>query len=401
MKSKTEELIEKAFHHAMNFFKSNHRGLDNQSLCLKQLMELTGFDLETCRKIQNPVLSLYMAIDTMNIGQSVIENNMRMVTQTIHNHLLSLQPSKIFNEQSEMFNEQPISSDTYKNIIAKTSNPAHGYLLNDVRTIDISKLGLKDDDIGVLVKNLQCQLLNLDKFDVSYNLLGYTAVENLFYTFRLGSPTATYNIKYMNLSNNQIGDDGVKYIASHLSAGLHPNLRCLDVSGNNLSYEVCGKIAKVVDQMKQDIKILVNRVLSINSITEGGKKQSDLFYGSKEEKQMVIKEYLKQAQSNGVDIQNVVVSKGIFEKIINGYNLGKDFLFGFTKCKIVPKDFTAFAEDKIIAHVSPQISAVKTITDCIACYFETFDKSGSSQEGIQFMLDAGFVTTTELLGNVE
>ena len=100
MKSKTEELIEKAFHHAMNFFKSNHRGLDNQSLCLKQLMELTGFDLETCRKIQNPVLSLYMAIDTMNIGQSVIENNMRMVTQTIHNHLLSLQPSKIFNEQS-------------------------------------------------------------------------------------------------------------------------------------------------------------------------------------------------------------------------------------------------------------------------------------------------------------
>ena len=99
----------------------------------------------------------------------------------------------------------------------------------------------------------------------------------------------------MNLSNNQIGDDGVKYIASHLSAGLHPNLRCLDVSGNNLSYEVCGKIAKVVDQMKQDIKILVNRVLSINSITEGGKKQSDLFYGSKEEKQMVIKEYLKQS----------------------------------------------------------------------------------------------------------
>ena len=75
MKSKTDEITEKAFNHAMNFFKSNHRGLDNQSLCLKQLMELTGFDLETCRKIQNPVLSLYMAIDTMNIGQSVIENN--------------------------------------------------------------------------------------------------------------------------------------------------------------------------------------------------------------------------------------------------------------------------------------------------------------------------------------
>jgi hypothetical protein len=31
----------------------------------------------------------------------------------------------------------------------------------------------------------------------------------------------------------------------------------LDVSGNNLSYEVWGKIAKVVDQMKQPIKFLV------------------------------------------------------------------------------------------------------------------------------------------------
>ena len=37
------------------------------------------------------------------------------------------------------------------------------------------------------------------------------------------------------MSNNQIGDDGAKYIASHLSAGLHPNLRCLDVSGNQIT----------------------------------------------------------------------------------------------------------------------------------------------------------------------
>ena len=79
----------------------------------------------------------------------------------------------------------------------------------------------------------------------------------------------------------------------------------------------------------------------------------------------------------------------------------KDFLFGFTKCKIVPKDFTAFAEDKIIAHVSPQISAVKTITDCIACYFETFDKSGSSQEGIQFMYDIGLIEQGEIINNIK
>jgi hypothetical protein len=234
MKSKADEATEKAFYHALNFFKSNDRGVDNQRACVKQLMEITGFDFDTCLKIQNPVLDFYMAVDMRNIGQSVIENNLRMVTQSIHNHLLNLQSNHISIEKS-IGGDKYIGSDTYKNIIAKTSSPTHGYLLSDIRTIDISKAGLKDDDIGVLVKNLQYQLLNLDKFDVSHNQLGYSSVENLFYTFRFGSPTATYNIKYMNLSNNYIGDDGAKYIASHLSAGLHPNLRCLDVSGNHIT----------------------------------------------------------------------------------------------------------------------------------------------------------------------
>ena len=398
MKSKTDEITEKAFHHAMNFFKSNHRGLDNQSVCLKQLMELTGFDFDTCLKIQNPVLSLYMAIDTIGIGQSVIESNMRMVTQTIHNHLLGLQSGKIFNEKSEISNEKPIDSDTYKNIIAKTSSPAHGYLLNDVRTIDISKAGLKDNDIGVLVKNLQYQLLNLDKFDASNNLLGYTAVENLFYTFRLGSPTATYNIKYMNLSNNQIGDDGVKYIASHLSAGLHPNLRCLDVSGNNLSYEVCSKIAKVVDQMKQDIMILV---FKMSNIIDGVKKQGNLFFGSKEDKQNIIKDWFKIGQDNGIDVNNVTVSKDIFDIIVNYGKLQYNFTMGYAKCNIVPENVKSFTSDQIIATASKKAGVINTIIGAVTCYFKTLDKEMSSQEGIQFITDIGLVGQDELINSVE
>jgi hypothetical protein len=213
--------------------------------------------------------------------------------------------------------QKPTGINALKDIITKTSNAQHGLLLSGEKVIDMSKGSVRNEDIGVLVQHLQYQMLNLDKFDVSYNLLGYGAVENLFYTFRLGSPTATYNIKYMNLSNNYIGDDGAKYISSHLSAGLHPNLRCLDVSGNNLSYETCIGFSKIVQNIKQDIKILVGRLFSINTIIEGGKKQSDLVFGSKEEKQNVIKSHLKQAQSNGIDIQSVAVSKGIFDKIIN------------------------------------------------------------------------------------
>ncbi len=132
--------------------------------------------------------------------------------------------------------QKPTGINALKDIITKTSNAQHGLLLSDEKVIDMSKGSIRNEDIGVLVQHLQYQMLNLDKFDVSNNLLGYGAVENLFYTFSLSrSNTALYNIKFMNLSNNYIGDDGAKYIASHLSAGQHPNLRCLDVSGNPIT----------------------------------------------------------------------------------------------------------------------------------------------------------------------
>jgi hypothetical protein len=40
-------------------------------------------------------------------------------------------------------------------------------------------------------------------------------------------------------------------------------------------------------------------------------KQGTLFFGSKEEKQKIIKDILKQSQENGVDVKNVTVSKDI------------------------------------------------------------------------------------------
>ncbi|WPY01768.1 hypothetical protein Trichorick_01686 (plasmid) [Candidatus Trichorickettsia mobilis] len=233
MKSKTDEATEKAFYHALNFFKSNDRGVDNQRACVQQLMEITGFDFDTCLKIQNPILDFYMQVDMRNIGGSVIENNLQMVTQTIRNHLLNIQT----NYSQKTFDQKSSNSIlSCKDIIEKTTNPPHGNLLSDVRIIDISKSHVKNEDIGVLVQHLQYQGLNLNKFDASNNLLGYGAVENLFYTFSLSrSNTALYNIKFINLSNNQIGDDGAKYIASHLGNGQHPNLRYLDVSGNHIT----------------------------------------------------------------------------------------------------------------------------------------------------------------------
>ena len=392
MKSSRQEEIEnkvnQAFEYAVNFYNSNNRGLENQLICLKEMMKLTGFDDKTCVQIQNPILALYSASDIIDLGNETIRQHMNITSQNILSRL---------NEVTSISELQSFPKTDYKELIKRTSNPQHGYLVPD-KVIDMSNSSLQDGDIGVLVKNLQYQQLNLYKFDVSKNFIGDPSVGNLFYTFRLGSPTATYNIKYMNLSNNYISDEGANCMSYHIGAGSHPHLRLLDVSGNNIGWEGNAKLAQMVQNTKQTMKVLVNRVLHLSTIIEGGKKHSDLLFGSKEEKHAIIKDCLKHAQANGVDIQNVAVSKSVFD---NKVKLGGSFLFGFAKCNIVPEDTTSFVVGAIIAKTFKKATGVLIATDAAACYFETFDESCSSQEGIQYMLDAGYITQTDLLGNVE
>ena len=301
-----------------------------------------------------------------------------------------------YNTGTQQVTSSALSNTTYKNIIETTTNAPHGNLLSDVRIIDISKSNIKNEDIGVLVQHLQYQRLNLDKFDVSNNSIGYGAVENLFYTFSLSrSNTALYNIKFINLSNNQIGDDGAKYIASHLGNGQHPNLRCLDVSGNNLSYEICIGFSKIVQSIKQNI------IIKVDKFSDIVKKQKNLSFGSKEERQIAIKDYMKQVESQGVDTQNIAVSKDIFTGTINGTKLGVNFLFGITKCQVIPESATSYAVDKILAQTSKKVFLVTFFTDAVFCFFESLDKNSASKEGIQFMYDIGLVGQSEFLENVE
>ncbi len=386
-----ENKVNQAYEYAVSFYNKNNRGLDNQLICLKEMMKLTGFDDKTCVQIQNPILALYSASDIIDLSHQTIRQHMNITSQNILSRL---------NEVTPMSELQSFPKTDYKELIKRTSNPQHGYLVPD-KVIDMNSSSLKDGDIGVLVQHLQYQQLNLDKFDVSKNFIGDPSVGNLFYTFRLGSPTATYNIKYMNLSNNYISDEGANCMAYHIGAGSHPHLRVLDVSGNDLSWEGNAKLAKMVQNTKQTIKILTNRITSLDTILSGGKKQSDLFFGSKEEKQSILKKCLQYAQSNGVDVKNVAVSETIFDILKNAKDLRNDFIFGYTKCNVVPEDARSFFIGSIVAKTSKKLTSVTIGSDAVACYFETFEETMCSQKGIRFMLDAGIVTETDLMGNVE
>ena len=199
----------------------------------------------------------------------------------------------------------------------------------------------------------------------------------------------------LNLSRSNLGDGDARIMAKLLKQGSLPNLTSLDVSGNQFSGVGNTYFAQAAKNVQQPIKILVD------TIVNGLQKQLALGFGSKEAKQNVIKDWLKVGQDNGIDVKNVTVSKDISSKIDNTFNLTGNFLFGWAKCSIVPNSVKAFAADQIIAIASKNAGIVNTAIGVVTCYFETFDESASSQQGIQFMTDIGLVGQSEFLENIE
>lgn len=317
----TENKVNQAYEYAVSFYNKNNRGLENQLICLKEMMNLTGFDDKTCVQIQNPILALYSASDVIDLSHQTIRQHMNITSQNILSRL---------NEVTSMSELQSFPKTDYKELIKRTSNPQHGYLVPD-KVIDMSGSSLKDGDIGVLVQHLQYQQLNLHKFDVSKNFIGDPSVGNLFYTFRLGSPTATYNIKYMNLSNNYISDEGANCMAYHIGAGSHPHLRLLDVSGNQITTTGRGYLVQALNNISQDLSIAYNTIKGF----------------TKESLKSGIKFILYLNKENGVSSNEMFTTEQSLEHCKKAIeNVGLNITFGVAKCKkaplkyLMPKDLT-------------------------------------------------------------
>jgi Leucine Rich repeat len=199
----------------------------------------------------------------------------------------------------------------------------------------------------------------------------------------------------LNLSLSNLGDGDARIMAKLLKQGSLPNLKSLDVSGNQFSGVGNKYFAQAAKNVQQPIKILVD------TIVNGLQKQLALGFGSKEAKQNVIKDWLKVGQDNGIDVKNVTVSKDIFAKLENAGYLISNFSMGWAKCSVVPNSVKSFAVDQVIAIASKKAGVVNTTIGVVTCYFETFDESASSQQGIQFMTDIGLVGQSELLENIE
>jgi len=289
------------------------------------------------------------------------------------------------------------------------------------KEINLSGKNVTDGDMLFFAQRMSSFAFHLDNLQLNHNPFGDSGIQALFncaFTIPLGR-----SVVHLKLNNCNFGDVGAELIAAYVRDGYMPATRSIDVSGNKITEVSDGYLAEAIQgaKVRGGIIIVTHKVEwtetgpmlqfvknirgpfneTVDTIYDGAKKQGTLAFGTKEAKQGIIKEWLKVSQNNGVDTQNVVVSKDIFEAAINSGILTKNFLFGWTKCSIIPKDVTSFAADRILAKASPQAAIVKTGVDIAFCYFESCDEAMSSQHGVQFLGDLGLLPQREFLDTVE
>ena len=153
--------------------------------------------------------------------------------------------------------------------------------------------------------------LNLSLLDLHQNSIAAPGIYNFVHFFK------GQNIKEVNLSNNQIGDDGAKVIADSLVKGKFPHLKTLRLEDNKITTTGTGYLSKALDTVEQGLVIVLKTVQN----------------ASKAVAQFAIKEMLHIAKSNGISTKEVLTNQETIEYCEKGIpNVVGNLGLGYFKC---------------------------------------------------------------------
>ncbi len=419
-----------------NWFYSNHNiGVENQRICIDKISSILGVDFDTALKIQYPVLSLYSANNTISLGQEVIHNLHKQISQQILNHVFGNKGFGNNTNHSEVINPniKDIQTFIHKNYLSshvldysgvKGSSiyPGDGIsycskavneMINHVFKLSGDGLGsnalsgtkllvfadsdLKGGDLfylGHILKsfNFNFDGLFLQKNTITDDGMGYllTGITSSDYQVSynpvryVSNVPVVQNINYLDLSNNQIGDNGAKVLAESIQKGALPGLRSLDISGNQVTITGEGYFAKAMQSFGvQDIMVTIKK------------------YASTLGQQVIkpaLKEFVLYAGKHGVDISHLATNKETIEYLKDGGIIVKNLAVGYAKCsykmiEILFLDMTApsLTIDYLVERSGKEVLKKGNFYVCVS--METYDAI-VSPEGVDLAVQA-----VELLGD--
>ena len=231
--------------------------------------------------------------------------------------------------------------------------------------------------------------LNLLLVDLHQNSIAAPGIYNFVHFFK------GQNIREVNLSNNQIGDEGAKLFSGSLSKGEMPNLKKLHLEGNKIT-------DKGEDALVNALKNETVQDVIITTMTLFEKYQLNI-NGSVDRKMSIYENRLEQAKARGVNVDNVVINKTFGNWLANKKDFYLDIVGGWAKCMITYDDVQSFAGERLIAKVSKRANIWHDLKDAVLCYFEAEKEVLQTEVGVKEtkyeMLDV--ITSPELTGDIE
>ena len=203
--------------------------------------------------------------------------------------------------------------------------------------------------------------LNLCLFDLHKNNITHLGVHNFLHFFK------GQNIREVNLSNNQIGDDGAKLLADSLVTGKFPHLKKLHLEGNKITTTGTGYLSKALDTVEQGLVIVLKTVQN----------------ASKSVAKFVIKEMLHLAKSNGISTKEVLTNQETIEQCKQGtWNVGKNIGYGILKCwtkldksiAVYEMDFQYVATALMVDIINPAKKPVQVYCTIESTVFSVVDE---------------------------
>jgi hypothetical protein len=230
--------------------------------------------------------------------------------------------------------------------------------------------------------------------NVSYNILYNPGYFNSDINKLLTRQLDLKKISNLNLTNNQIADDGAKVIADSLAKGEMPNLKKLHLEGNKITDD--GQDALINALKNETVQDVI-----ITAITLYEKYQLNIS-GNKEKQRSILENQLERAKAHGIDVDKVVVDNTTKGWIEHKGSLHGSISFGWAKCMITYDDVRSFAGERLIAKVSKKASVWNDLTDAVLCYFKAENEVSLTEEGVRdakYQLEG--LEKPELIGNIE
>ena len=194
-------------------------------------------------------------------------------------------------------------------------------------------------------------------------------------------PRANFaTITKLNLSNSGMLDNNAYSLANTLTILL--NLKYLDVSGNQITATGEGYFARVLQS-----PLVQNIIVTIKKYT------TDL---GQEVIKPALKLFIEHAKENGVDTTNIATNKNAFVYMNDIANIKSNFLIGFTKCETGYSYLeNGVAVEDLAVEAALTYKAFRPLAPLV-CIYEALDGAFVSPEGVDLVIKG-----LELLGDNE